>query len=413
MNGENELRITFISRYGSSNLGDELIVRELEKLFGKSEIERYDNSLNNYTSLEGAFNHQQFHKPTKDSKPILKKIYREKFRTTLIISFIRNLINNNRAKYNKNIIMFEQSLKNSDLLVIGGGNLIFDLEKKSNAAFYLDIPISKAVKHNVPIFILNVGIGPFQTQKQLTKARQVIGQVNYISVRDESSYELLAGLKKPQLYQTIDPVVFLPKAKGTVGEVYPKNSIGISVMDIRLANYTEEEYIQYLDCLNDVAQHLIEVHNKKIVFFCTEENDLVALSDLRSFITSMASNTEKCYFSDEVSLEELKNVYLNIEGLIGTRMHSLIISFSQSIPFMGISWQEKVKGFGKMIANEDYIISIEEFLSNKKNKDMLDSLVLNLADLSKRFSGKKQELEFFLDINQEIINKVDKNRDSK
>ena len=48
-------KIVFVSRYGSSNIGDELIVRELEKNFVGHSLSRFNNSLEYYQDLNEAF----------------------------------------------------------------------------------------------------------------------------------------------------------------------------------------------------------------------------------------------------------------------------------------------------------------------------------------------------------------------
>lgn len=258
----------------------------------------------------------------------------------------------------------------------------------------------------MPVYILNAGFGPFQTQKQLLKVHKTLEKVEYITVRDEISFNLLKGIEKPKLYQTIDPVVFLDYLN-PINHI-KQDCIGVSVMDIRLAEYSEEEYHQYLMRIHQISSFLLNEYDKKIFFFCTEQNDLVALFDLKNLILKKEDNIAGYMFEDEVSVDALKNIYSSIDALVGTRMHSMIISFSQSIPFLGISWQDKVLGFAKMISNEEFIVSIDNPINKEIDKKLLNTFMKDLSNVKDKFIQKKEDIEPYYEINKKIVHWIEK-----
>lgn len=67
-----------------------------------------------------------------------------------------------------NIRAFEAALEETDLLIIGGGNAIFDLSPATLSAQRFDQVVTLANKHHTKIFVSSIGIGPFCTKKTTT-----------------------------------------------------------------------------------------------------------------------------------------------------------------------------------------------------------------------------------------------------
>ncbi|MFL2133607.1 polysaccharide pyruvyl transferase family protein [Desemzia sp. FAM 23990] len=397
------MRIAFISRYGSNNLGDQLIVREFEELLNSfsDNLLRFDNSLNYYNSFEEAFDTEKKSNSNSGKPSVIKEIYKKYFRKNKYIATLRNQINKRRAMNNPNLLEFEKKLQNIDLLIIGGGNAIYDLEKHSDSAFYYKIIFDIVKKTNIPIFMIGVGIGPFMTLKQRDKTINVLKSVDYITVRDKKSFEAIKDLNKDtkKVFQTIDPVLFLENNQtNVINDVF-----GISVMDIRLSEYSESDYSQYLNQLAHITRQLIN-SGFSVDLFCSETADLIALKDLQKLLNKEANLPGKISFYNEVSLLTLREVYNRIDFLLGTRMHTLIIAFSQNIPFIGINWQTKVREFSKIVELDNYVLSMEHFLKNiNMSFELINKLIVNYDLIKEKNAHTKKELEKELDINSEII----------
>jgi len=71
---------------------------------------------------------------------------------------------------------FESKICKNDILVIGGGNMIFDINKYSRSGFKFLKFIELAKKYNKKVFAISIGIGPFATQKQELNAVNVMAE---------------------------------------------------------------------------------------------------------------------------------------------------------------------------------------------------------------------------------------------
>lgn len=395
------MKVVFVSRYGSKNLGDELIVRELENLISKYsyEISRFNFSLNYYNSLSEAFNYSTENFSVEKTKSKYS-YYRKYIRNNELISIFRNYFNKKRASKNTNFIKYSDHITKADVLVIGGGNAIFDTEKHSSSWYYFGLLLDEARKLGKPIFVINVGIGPFQTQKQLEQTNKVLNKADYITVRDRKSFELVSKLNEERevVYQTIDPVVFLDCKKK---EKNKAQTIGINIMDIRLADYSEETYVNYIHSMKHLIFYYLTNTMYEISVFCTEKLDIIALNDLRMQVGDCDNRINYVKFMD---VKSTLKFYENIDVLVGTRMHSNIIALSQNIPFIGIGWQQKVFGFFESIKSNDKVVSLEEFNKEYTNvsiklDQILDVYPRNIDELK----IKKNELHELFKLNEEIL----------
>ncbi|MGF3105751.1 polysaccharide pyruvyl transferase family protein [Rossellomorea sp. DUT-2] len=402
------MKVIFISRYGSKNLGDELIVRELEKLLidYTEAIYRFDYNLSFYNTLDESFQYSQHHpKSTKKKKSnYLKFIYRKYLRKTFMISVFRDYLNKKKAINNKNLATYREKIEDVDALIIGGGNAIFDTEKYSSSAFYFGLILKEAKKRGLPIFVINVGIGPFETKSQINNTIEVLNMADYVTVRDKKSYDLISDLNKGQrkLFQTVDPVIFLQNIDKLKGEV---RTIGINVMDIRLAEYTDDTYQEYLFNLEKLINYYLENTNYKISVFCTEKLDVKAIEDLRLKVNT---NSSRLQFENFMDLQNTLLLFDKLDLLVGTRMHSTIVALSKNIPFIGISWQQKVTEFFKLTGFEENMVTLHGFISDYLCvTDRVDNLVEEYSINISKMNEKKEELKLMFDINSEVLKQIE------
>ena len=96
------------------------------------------------------------------------------------------------------------------------------------------------------------------------------------------------------------------------------------------------------------------------------------------------------------SLSDLLKFYKRQDLLIGTRMHSLIIGFTQLLPIIAISWQNKVEGFMKQINLLQYCYQLNMVNENidRIHEDAQQLLICNtqnnrdkLINLKKRYDS--------------------------
>ena len=103
-----------------------------------------------------------------------------------------------------------RALRDSDMLISGGGSLLQDVTGTKSLLYYLGV-IWLAQLLGKPVFFYAQGIGPVNTPLGRFLMRLVVNRVNYITVRDESSLLDLEEMKitKPPIQVVADPVLGL------------------------------------------------------------------------------------------------------------------------------------------------------------------------------------------------------------
>ncbi|KHF38265.1 hypothetical protein LQ50_22315 [Halalkalibacter okhensis] len=317
--------------------------------------------------------------------------------------FFLHQINRVRRKINKIKFWmnFEKEIKKLDALVIGGGNMIMDLTPDTKAAMHFNRYISIAKKHNKKVVVLSVGIGPFQTMNQQNKAIEALESCDFVTYRDESSYLLGAGNKKDQQYISVDPVFMLPKQLVN-GPETKQQVIGIGVIDTLLFDPSMERYSNTLNGYVNLINRLIEL-DYDIVVFSTEIADYNMVNDVVN-----ECNNNRVSIKYVENSDELLELYSNLSALVAARMHSLIIAYTQQIPIIGISWQQKVSSMFKLIDSDELCFEITEL--SEQVEDIVNQVKYSVNNENLRLKNevKLQEFKKKYDINSYILNEIKK-----
>lgn len=301
------------------------------------------------------------------------------------------------SKYYKEYV---RNLEMCDILCIGGGNLLMTLNNNNYWAVKINRLVKLAKKKNKKIFIISVGAGPILTKKSQKLFSDALNMADYITVRDENSKILLKDILnvKQHIEVSGDPALLLDNVrKGFTNK--EKKNIAISIIPFgkkdffNLKWYKESNY--YMEMYEKLIVYLFN-KNPSIVFnlFSSAYTDYEVILQLEKQIKEKnkkitEENLKVVYIK---SLDDLLEFYQKQDLVIGTRMHSLIIAFTQFIPIIAISWQDKVDGFMNYIGMSqhcynlnnvsdelDRIYKESERLINEsqKNKEKLQSLKEN------------------------------------
>ena len=103
-----------------------------------------------------------------------------------------------------------RAIRDSSLLISGGGSLLQDVTGIRSIIYYLGI-VFLAKLYGKPVMFYAQGIGPVSTWLGRTLTRTVVNRVDTVSVRDPRSAEELAqmGVTRPPVRVTADPVFAL------------------------------------------------------------------------------------------------------------------------------------------------------------------------------------------------------------
>jgi len=342
------MRIGIIGNYGNDNNGDEAILTGIVKQLterlsiDKDNIVIFSNRPENTIKRYGI-----------SSVPLLHK------KGNLFYSVLETL----RKSF--------PIMKQLDLLIIGGGGLLMDMYKR-DAPLYATLGILGHYA-GCKVVIYGVGAGPIRTKAGAFFIRQLLNKADQISVRDDDSKILLESLGIKKKIHTIgDPALFLA---GT----HRKKTSSIQKVAVTAVPYYSREYWptpddqKYANYLLGMAQNLdrlIEDKGVTVTFFSTKypqdvkvTKDIVALMKYKEQTTVIDRNI---YPNEIISICESHDL------VIGTRLHSLILSIVAHTPVIGIGYHQKVQHFLSKIGEINHFIDIERL---SESEHLLSSLV--------------------------------------
>ncbi|MFV5900131.1 polysaccharide pyruvyl transferase family protein [Enterococcus faecalis] len=391
-------KVVMVSFIDSSNIGDQLISRTIEQeLLMDYEVKSFS-----YKYVENDFYFKRINKKRRSWRNKIYNKYIKKITVvhTLVSKVKWSLYYNYKLK-RQDSIELRKALRETGVLIIGGGNVIFDSSEYTFSALKFAHLLDIAEEENAEVFVCSIGIGPFQNEKQEKEAVRQLKRCKSVVLRDSLSqyYCIVNGFETA--VKSIDPVFLLNAEKKLSNKKLP--IIGICVIDYRISGASYEEYVSYLNNLVRLITILDNCLNIKIVLFSTEKEDYNTINELKKELRDVTS----VHWRTVESIKDLLMMYSTFDLVIGTRMHSMIVAISQNIPVIGLSWQQKVDEMFKNIKLtsscydienlEDYL---DEILEKKKiienNQSYVKEMNIIKNDLANEFLIVKKEFEHFM-----------------
>lgn len=393
------MKATLVSFIDSSNIGDRLIAETLsEQLLTGIEIKKYSYKLIEESQVKINKNLVRRSKP----HDIYYKYFRQLPLIKNVVSKGKWVRSRTRMYDSEDIQRFEAALQQSDFLMIGGGNAIFDLSPATLSAQRFDQVVSLAKQHQLPIFVSSIGIGPFSTKKQQNAAIATLKKCDFVSFRDKRSLEYLKNAGHPAAYASVDPVFLLPEVE-TFEQLKAQKKlqqrIGICVIDYRITGCSRKDYLNYLKDMKNLI-HDLAAAKKEIMLFSSEVQDYETIETL--YVEFLKDPQVNVVFVKEK--EDLLALYQSLNLVIGTRMHSMIVAVSQFVPIIGLSWQQKVVEMFKNLGIEEDVLAIADLskkreILSKKIDEKLENTDQELIEMRRH----KEEMRRAFAINYEII----------
>lgn len=291
-----------------------------------------------------------------------------------------------------------KALKQSDVLLSGGGSLIQDKTSSKSLWYYLGIMLmGKFLRKKV--YVMGQGIGPVDKKFNRWLTARILNKVDGIAVRDELSKEYLKQLNvKKDVVVAADLVLNFSGGNNReiFGKILEKEGIDLNSAEYVLICTREwgNSELSRVE-LARAADFIAQDYGYKIVFLPfyhedIEESDRVA--------TYMKMPYE--ILTGKYEIEEILSIIRSSSLLIGVRLHSLIFAFISLVPFVGISYDPKVEGFLKSIG-ESSAGDINSFTADdilNKVSSILQRKEEYINDMSKHLDELKEKAKKNFDI---------------
>lgn len=350
---------------------------------------------------------------------IVKKIRRPSIKTETIetLKYFATLFSNNKIALKVSRPEFDlgeivENIKWADLMIYSpGGPSIGDIYKQ----YHLVDMMFLAKKNNTPYVIYAPSMGPFKKHRRYI--RKVVDSAQLICFREDISrdyYQAISPNKKT--YVTLDSAfqhrinvedneaILLKDHKLKMFLESHDRIIGVTITDLNWHGDYRNSSLQSTinDSFKELVDHLYK-NNYAVIFIpqlfgvADDETYMSKFTNDNSFI--LPTNYD-CYFQ--------QFLISKLTAMIGMRYHSNIFSAKMGIPFISISYEQKMRGFMKSTELEKYCIDVKE-LSSEKLIELFDKMMNNYGIYKANIAKKRdkfqiQSYETTVLINKEIIN---------
>lgn len=318
----------------------------------------------------------------------------------------------------------DRYIKGADLLIYGGGGLLNDYTFNNSAgvpdmfnnfthglAGMSIIPIMASI-HDIPRMYFALGAGPLTNPEAQQFARFMINQMDYVTVRDRYSKELLESIEgiSKEIIQTADPTYLLEDPGDTLAKEYLRKYnienhkiISVSLRDWKENPYNfEEKMAKYLD-------QILENDSYYIIFlpyqFASGKSDD---NQIHLRVQNLMKNKSKSHiYEHDGDYQEFLSIVKNSYLVISMRLHGSILANLFGVPSIGFSYDDKVLGHYQEFNTEKYLLglnfdynkALELFYDLIKNREKIST------DIQKQVVKKKEESAKTFDYALELLKK--------
>lgn len=291
---------------------------------------------------------------------------------------------------------FISTIKNCDVLIHApGGPSIGDIYANAERPYLLRLLLAKRM--NKPYFIYAPSMGPFRNSQRNKVRKYLLKNAVGITLREDISAKYLKELLPKVNYKvTVDsafqhPVhveknetLLIHDSELTNFLKYYNKIIGITITDLQW----NPRYIGN----NEIKSNIKTVFTKFIQYLGEQGFGIVFIPQLfgtgndRTYMDSFSSkhtftvkDTYDCYFQQYL----ISKLY----AVVGMRYHSNIFSCKMKVPFVSISYEQKMKGFMENERLTEYCLDVQN-LSYKALIQKFEYLLINYDNYKNILSDK-------------------------
>jgi len=306
-----------------------------------------------------------------------------------------------------------RSIRESDLLISGGGGLLQDVTNRASILYYLVIIwLARVFRKKVVIYAQ--GIGPIQSKFNRLLTKGILNGVNLLIVRDENSKQVLRSLGvQREITVTADPTLTLepvighpcPPTSSAEGDFVgrrpkPQRRRGSSVIGNQLptVGICVRKWKNFTGgIIAEAADYLIKNQKAKVIFipFHLPADYLFA----RKLKNLMHEKAEIEVYQEPL---DLLGIFSKVNLVISMRLHGLILAGLLHIPMLGISIDPKIVSFSKSLGQE----TVSPTVGKKELIDEIEKIWAKRDSYSRKIQEKLPSLQEKARINAHLLSKV-------
>lgn len=230
-----------------------------------------------------------------------------------------------------------RALRQSDLVISGGGSLLQDVTSRRSLTFYLFIlRAGRALRKKTMVYAQ--GIGPLIRPASRRAVGAVLNRTDLITVRDADSVTLLKtlGVRRPPVHLAADPAFVMVSDPAGADDLLrtlcqdDAPLIGVSLRPWPAAGEGLQEAV------SGIRMASSEIGARVLVIPMQPERDRIVWPELIKGESIVPRPPGAAVIRGLVGRCVL---------VIGMRLHSLIFAASEAVPFAALSYDPKVSSF--------------------------------------------------------------------
>ncbi|HEY9723024.1 MAG TPA: polysaccharide pyruvyl transferase CsaB [Oscillatoriaceae cyanobacterium] len=289
-----------------------------------------------------------------------------------------------------------RTLRRSDLFVSGGGSLLQDVTGLGSVPYYLGL-VGLAQFLGVRTMVLGQGVGPLNLPTSRMLVGSTLRRVDAVTVRDQSSRELLArcGVPIDRVGLTADPVLAMEPAspervealRARLGLLDGQPTIAVA---IRPWHTWFERQLKAFSAV--LAQHAAAWNAQILLLPFHRPDDELLAGELRNCLETRpdAHRPHVVTLEEPVEPELMLGLISRVDLMIGMRLHALIMAAAVAVPALALVYDPKVEAFADR-AGFPSVESVTALEASNEVSSLLDRLWEHRAGLRLELQAKRDE----------------------
>lgn len=364
------MKILFLGTHGQFNLGDELLLETFLSQLGSE----HHYAVNSYD-------------PPFTQGMMRPKYNVEAFHTT------------------RELPRFLKYLLACDGLVFGGGSIIKELYASVGRNPYstllmilATVTFAKQIARK-KVVMSNIGVGPLMTPTGYRLARWILKQVDFLSVRDETSHRtaLKLGLPPLSVYLVPDavfanpPEVFLPEPQPISSSNRTRVALNLNY-DIENRGAWEPFLANLAASLNQInSETPIEIHALPMQSKFKANDDLSVLKEFSQRIPEIPFLVH-----EPQTAQEAAEIIHCTDIVLAERLHTLVISSILGKPFFGLVYDISVQELIDFLDMDKYSLNINQPFTANDLKRGIRNVFQNHEEISLHLTERSTNLRMKL-----------------
>lgn len=259
---------------------------------------------------------------------------------------------------------WEELIKSSDGVIIGGGQLITDNSSFFSTKIYQIVKLAQ--KHNKPFTILGCGVGENIGIQAKKTYKKIFNKAVYVSLRDIESANKVRSFINKEIFVNVNPdLAFALDTKKTTEKLCNKKRIcGFNIMPLSFfksfdASLKDMDEAQYLSFWKKLAEDTINAGMQVVIMTNGNLQDYQQAKVVYQML--LENSIEATLFDRALQPSTLYEQIRKIDCLVAMRMHSGIIAKAFGKQVAVLVWDRKIPDVWSVIGGQQTIIDSSIF----------------------------------------------------